>query len=368
MPGLLDPRRAGVVYSRSNRRHGRPPSPSFAGSLWVHPNMPANLTPQYREAEQRFRQAAEHDEKLAALREMLALLPKHKGTEKLQADLRRRLAKLEEEGDRGRRGAGHRHDPGRVEREGAGQWVLVGPPNSGKSALVRALTHAHPEVAPYPFTTRVPQPGMMPFEDVQVQLVDTPAVTVEHCESYMPNLVRAADGALFVADPGANDFAGAARAFTALLDRAHVWPALRPLPPDASPLLAARPVLVVLTKFDEDEGGAFAELAHGAVESIGPVHRVSAERGQGLEELRRALFASLERIRIYAKEPGKKPDIERPFVLVRGATVHDLALHVHKEIAERLKFARIWGSSKFDGQQVDRDHVLLDRDVVELHT
>src|SRR5207247_3772556 len=132
------------------------------------------------------------------LREMLALLTKDKGTEKRHGDVKHRLAKLEEEGEHARRGAAHRHDPGHVVREGAGQWVLVGPPNAGKSALVRALTHAHPEVAPYPFTTRAPLPGMMPFEDVQVQLVDTPAVTVEHAEPYVPNLVHSADGVLVV--------------------------------------------------------------------------------------------------------------------------------------------------------------------------
>ena len=328
--------------------------------------MPANLTPQYKEAEQRFREATGHDEKLAALREMLALLPKHKGTEKLQADLRRRVAKLEQEGERRGHAGGHHHDPGRVEREGAGQWALIGPPNAGKSALVRALTHAHPEVAAYPFTTRAPLPGMMPFEDVQVQLVDTPAVTAEHCESYMPNLVRAADGIVFVADPQADDLAPSARAFEALLERARVRPAMRP-PPASPALLIPHPVLVALGKRDLDPEGTFAELALETLGPVGPVFRVSAETGEGLEELRRALFVELGRIRIYSKEPGKKPDVERPFVLGRGATVHDLALHVHKEVAERLRFARIWGSAKFEGQQVDRDHVLADRDVVELH-
>lgn len=328
--------------------------------------MPANLTPQYKEAEQRFREATGHDEKLAALREMLALLPKHKGTEKLQADLRRRVAKLEQEGERRGHAGGHHHDPGRVEREGAGQWALIGPPNAGKSALVRALTHAHPEVAAYPFTTRAPLPGMMPFEDVQVQLVDTPAVTAEHCESYMPNLVRAADGIVFVADPQADDLAPSARAFEALLERARVRPAMRP-PPASPALLIPHPVLVALGKRDLDPDGTFAELALEVLGPIGPVFRVSAETGEGLEELRRALFVELGRIRIYSKEPGKKPDVERPFVLAGGATVHDLALHVHKEVAERLRFARIWGSAKFEGQQVDRDHVLADRDVVELH-
>jgi uncharacterized protein len=331
--------------------------------------MPANLTPQYKEAEQRFRDAASHDEKLEAIREMLALLPKHKGTEKLQADLRRRLAKLEEEGEHARHGPGHRHDPGHVVREGAGQWVLIGPPNAGKSALLKALTAAHPEVAPYPFTTRAPLPGMMPFEDVQVQLVDTPAVTAQHVESYMPNLVHGADGLLVVVDVADAALPETARTVAALIERSRVWPASKPLPADAPSFVAARPVLLAINKCDLDDAeGAFAALARDTMALGVPVHVVSAERGTGLEDLRRALFDALRRIRIYAKEPGKKADGIRPFVLPEGATVHDLALHVHKEIAERLKYARIWGSSRFDGQQVDRDHALADRDVVELHS
>ena len=329
--------------------------------------MPANLTPQYKEAEQRFRQAASHEEKLEALREMMALLPKNKGTEKIQADLRKRLAKLEEEGEHAKRGGAQRFDPGHVKREGAGQWVLLGPPNAGKSALVKALTHAHPEVAPYPFTTRVPLPGMMPFEDVQVQLVDTPAVSAQHTEPYLPNLARAADGILLVIDVAADDLDEDLGRLEGILEKARVVPAGRRLPPETSPLHAVRPVFVAANKCDHDTDGTFVSLAREGAPAGLPFFAVSAEHGSGLEEMRAALFAALDRIRIYAKEPGKKPDMERPFVLKRGATVHDLALAVHKELAERVKYARIWGNAKFDGQQVDRDHALSDRDVVELH-
>ena len=329
--------------------------------------MPANLPPQYKEAEQRFREAKSHEEKLEALREMMALLPKHKGTDKLQADLKHRISKLEEEGEHAKHVGARHFDPGHVRREGAGQWALIGPPNAGKSALLKALTHAHPEVAPYPFTTHAPQPGMMPFEDLQVQLVDTPAVTAQHAEPYMTNLVHSADGTLLVLDVTADDLEDGVAVLHALLERSHVWPAARPLPADAPPFLLQRPVLAAGNKCDLDPGGTLAALARDALGPGMPFLPVSAERGTGLDELRRALFAELRRIRIYAKEPGKKPDLERPFVLMHGATVHDLALQVHKDIAARLKYARLWGSAKFEGQQVDREHVLNDRDVVELH-
>ncbi len=329
--------------------------------------MPANLTPQYKEAEQRFREAVSGDDKLEALREMFALLPKHKGTEKMQADIKRRIAKLEEEAARPRPGGAARHDPGHVRREGAGQWILLGGPNAGKSALLRTLTHAHPEVAPYPFTTRAPQPGMMPFEDVQVQLVDTPALTANHAEPYMVNLVHNADGIVLVLDVTADGVEESLRAMAAILERGRIWPTARPVPRDAPPFLLTRPVVVAANKCDLDADGTFSAMAREAAGSDLPWFPVSAEHGTGLEDLRRALFDALRRIRIYAKEPGKKPDMAKPFVLRRDATVHDLALAVHKEIAERLKYARIWGSGRFDGQQVDRDHVLADRDVVELH-
>ncbi len=329
--------------------------------------MPANLTPDYKAAELRYRQAASRDEKLEALREMIALLPKHKGTEKLQGDLRKRVAKLEEEGEHARAG-GHHADPGHVKREGAGQWVMIGEPNAGKSSLLAALTHAHPEIADWPFTTRAPHPGMMPVEDVQVQLVDTPAVAAGRTESYMPNLVRGADGVLVVLDVTADDGDAAARALLALLEHARVWPSARPLPPDPSPLLVRRPVLVAANKADEDGDGTFAALAREAIGADLPFFPVSARRGDGLDALRAAMWRALDRVRVFTKEPGHEPDRGRPFVLPRGATVHELAVLVHHQLADRLKFARIWGGhARFDGQQVDRHHVLADGEVVELH-
>jgi len=326
----------------------------------------ANLTPQYHDAEERFKRATDHAEKLAALREMIALLPKHKGTEKMLAHLRKQVSKLEDEADRPAHGGhGHRVEVGHVKREGAGQWVLLGPPNAGKSSLLAALTHAHPEIGEYPFTTRAPLPGMMEFEDVKVQLVDTPAVAEGHTEPWLPNLAHDADGVLLVVDVTADD-GGSAALLHDLLARARVWPKARPLPADAPSFLQHKPVLVLGNK-SEDDDGTFATLAKEAIGADLPFSPVSALTGAGLEPLREVLFRTLGKIRVYPKEPGKKPNLESPFVLPAGATIHDLAVHVHKEIAERMKFARIWGHAKFDGQQVDRHHVLADKDVVELH-
>ncbi len=330
--------------------------------------MPANLTAQYKAAEERYRQAVSYEEKVDALREMLALLPKHKGTEKLQADLRKRLSKIEEEETHAAK-SGHRGpDVGHVKREGAGQWVLLGPPNAGKSSLLKALTNAHPEIADYPFTTRLPQPGMMPFEDVQVQLVDTPAVAAGHTESWLPNLARSSDGLLLVLDVTADDVDEAWRAIQDVLERARVWPKGRPRPQDASPLLKEKPMLVLANKCEQDPDGTFAALGRETVGEGYPWFCISAATGAGLDAVRPLLFRELQRIRVHTKEPGHKPDLGKPFVLPEGATVEDLARLVHEDLALRLRFARIWGShARFDGQQVDRHHALADGDVVELH-
>ena len=328
--------------------------------------MPANLTLQYKEAEARFRRAADHAEKVDALREMIALLPKHKGTEKMLANLRQRVSKLEEEGERAARG-GHHVDVGHVRREGAGQWVMLGPPNAGKSALLAALTHAHPEVADYPFTTHAPLPGMMTHENVQVQLVDTPAVAPGHVESWLPGLAGGADGLLLVVDVTADGIAEAVQQCIQVMERGHVWPSPRPFPAEASPLLAQRPTYLVGNKCDLDEDGVFAGLAREAAGADLAFLAVSAARGDGLDALRAALWHDLRRIRVHTKEPGKKPDMGKPFVLPEHATIQDLARLVHREMADRLKFARVWGTAKFEGQQVDRHHELFDHDVVELH-
>ncbi len=328
--------------------------------------MPANLTPQYQAAEARFRAAQTVEERIDALRDMLAVIPKHKGTEKLQADLRRKLSKYQQDQEQHRRSGGRHHDPGHIAREGAGQIAMIGQANTGKSSLLAALTHAHPEIADYPFTTRAPQPGMMPFEDVQVQLVDTPPVA-EPFDPVVLNVARNADATLVVLDAAALPAGEQAELLRRFLERARIIPPGRPVPEELRISGRVQPVLLALNKADlkPDE-----EAVRHACETLGtdlPAWRISAAHGHGLEELRAALFDTLGVLRAYTKEPGKKPDLERPFVLRRGATVHDLATIIHEDVGASFRFARIWGSARFDGQQVERDHPLQDRDVVEIH-
>jgi ribosome-interacting GTPase 1 len=339
--------------------------------------MPANLTPVYHEAERQFQQATTIPEKIEALQQMLAVIPKHKGTEHMRAELRRRLSKLRQEAqEAGRRQSG-REALTHVERQGAGQAVLAGAPNTGKSSLVGALTHAHPAVAEYPFTTQLPAPGMMPYGGIQIQLVDAPPITPEYYEPWQGDLTRRADIALLVADLAEDALLDQVEGVLDRLRQSKVVLTGERLPEGASGTgFAQVTTLLVANKCDapgaEERHDILAELYGDRF----PFLRVSARTGEGLEALRDTLFRRLEILRVFSKPPGKPPDLEAPFVLKRGSTLLDFAGTVHKEFLTGLKSARIWGSplsahpsgsAKYAGQAVERDHLLEDGDVVELH-
>ena len=319
--------------------------------------MPANLTPDYLAAERDYKAAQTHAERVMALERMLAALPKHKGTEKLQADLKRRLSQTRKESQK--KGAAHGAPFYIVEREGAGQVALVGPANSGKSSLVRALTHAEPEVAEYPFTTHFPVPGMMRYENVQIQLLDLPPVSPEFTEVWLPQALRHATSAVMVVDPTDSGVLDEIGHIEQTLDSWHI----------------AMPKLLAANKADRPGfGDDFAVLE----ELYGSRFRclaVSATDGTGLENFAQAVFDSLELVRIYTKPPGKKPDLSAPYVLRRGQTVLDAARLVHKDFAEHMKFTRLFhlqggsASERFmaDGLMVERTHPVQDGDILELH-
>ncbi|MFC2172965.1 GTPase [Acidobacteriota bacterium] len=329
--------------------------------------MPANLTPEYKNAEERFRQAKTSEEKLQALEEMLSTIPKHKGTDKMQADIKRRIAKFKDREKGKKAKAGTRIDPYHVEREGAAQIALVGPPNSGKSTFLANLTKAESEVAPYPYTTRKPIPGMMHFENIQFQLVDLPPLSDQFMETWVPRVVRNAQAVLLVVSLDSDDLLEETETVLRLLMESKVklvgW---RQWEKREKPE-AWRKTLAVGTKLDrekaEDNANIFLEFFGDRFEMI----KVSIEQGLNVEELKRAVFDMLEIIRVYTKAPGKDEDRSSPYIIPTGTTVIGLAEKIHKDMVKLFKYSKVWGSSAFDGQRVQRDYVLQDEDVVELH-
>ena len=313
--------------------------------------MPANLPPQYFEAEKNYRLAKNTPEKITALEEMLAIMPKHKGTDKLRADLRRRIAKLTQASEK--RSATQRASIFSIEKEGAAQVVVISLPNAGKSQIVSRITSASPTVAEYPFTTRSATPGMMEFENIQIQLIDTPPLIPQSIEPWFQHMLVRADGLLVVVDLG-NAPLAQIEAITAQLENMKIG-------------LREKKALIIGNKLDLDNASENYTALQNKYKEQFSIIAISAKEGVGLEELKLKIYQMLDIIRVYTKAPGQKPDFADPIILKRGSTLGDAAASVHKDFAAKLKFARIWGSGKHDGVMAKRDHILQDGDVIELH-
>ncbi len=325
--------------------------------------MPANLTPEYFKAERWYREAASTDEKILALERMLAVMPKHKGTDHLKADLRRKLSQLKESA--GKKKAGRQTDIFHVPKSGSGQVALLGTPNSGKSAIVAALTNAKANVAVFPFSTGAPVPGMMAFEDVQIEIVDMPPITAGFVSPGQVGTYRNCDVIGIVIDLSAEP-TGQMKVLLDFLDSRSLLIDEQTPAYDANGNALGRRAFCICTKVDIASEGAFEKFRDKLGKRFEAV-KVSAETGEGMEELAEALFKQLGIIRVYAKPPGKKADMDDPFTLPAGSTVMDMAEAIHRELAEKLRFARIWGTGVYDGQNAQRTHVLNDKDIIELH-
>jgi ribosome-interacting GTPase 1 len=329
--------------------------------------MAVNLTPQYLEAELEYKKAQTPEDKLACLKKMWTLVPKHKASEKLQAELKTKMSDLKDEVEKAKKNPKKGGVSYKVPKQGAGQFVFLGAPNTGKSRLLTRLTRATPEVAVYPFTTREPHAGMMDWEDVKVQLVDLPPITEDVMEPFISNITRAADAALLFLDLGDDD--GPFALETVLERLAGVKTILVGEKPETQEDYSIEHIKTLLVANKSDMPGA-ADRLDIAREMFGarfPIHVIAAEPGTGLDELRAAIYQFLNVIRVYTKQPGKPPDLTSPFTVPIGSTLVEMAEHVHRDFADKLKSARIWGTGVHDGQSVGREHVLHDKDVVELH-
>lgn len=328
--------------------------------------MTTNLPPQYFETEKKLKTAKTPEERISILEELLSIVPKHKGTEKLQAHLKTKIAKLKSTAQKKPTIAKHGLSF-YIDKAGAGQVVLIGPPNTGKSSLVKSLTNANPDIGDYPFTTRTPYPAMMQYENIQIQLVDTPPITPEYMEFWHAELIKGADGILAILDASSQNPASDFKTLLAKLKekRIELIPDDQTLQSETS--LFQKKALVVANKTDllpADENLISIRKVLSPGLDISPV---SISRGDGLETLRKKIFSFLHVIRVYSKIPGKKVDKKDPFTLKRGSSVMSLAKAVHKDFSQKLRFARIWSDNKYQGQKVNRDHILEDEDIIELH-
>jgi ribosome-interacting GTPase 1 len=332
--------------------------------------MPANLPPQYYELERQFKSEKDSAEKLRLAQELLAMMPKHKGTDKLQAEMKAKISTLKKELAQGpkKHGAAHAEAPDHIEKEGAGQVVLIGPPNSGKSSLLDIFTHARPLVADYPYSTLKPQTGMMPFETISIQLVDTPPISAEQFETYLLGIVRNADLVCLVVGMDENDFAVKAGVVMDRLRERRVI--LVGMPPAADevhdPGMAYKKTLLVAHKMLEEGSEARFEQLRSTYPGL-PIVATSLLDDGSLENFKRAVFERLNIIRVYTKQIGHEADFDDPIILHPGATVEEAAIRLHKDFAYKLQFAKIWGKGKFDGQRVTKSFVLTDEDIIEFH-
>ena len=326
--------------------------------------MPANLPPEYFEAEKRFKQASASSEKITALEDLISTIPKHKGTDKLRADLRRKLSQLRKDVISKKKGG--RGDLYVVQKEGASQIAIVGFPNTGKSSLLACLTNANPVIAEYPLSTLTPLPGMMPFEDIQIQLVDLPPIGNESTDGWVSGILRYTDALLLILDM-TDDPEIQAELLIEQLQRWNIHLLSGKRPEVETNTGVSKRGLIVVNKNDlAVTEGSFIRLKEKYGDTCQCI-AISALKKENLEELKRAIFEIAGIIRVYSKPPGKEPDLSTPFTIPSGSTVLDLAEFIHKDFLFNLKFARVWGSAKFEGQRVEKNHVLKDLDIVEFH-
>ena len=326
--------------------------------------MPANLTPVYLKADKWFKEATTDEERILALEEMMRVIPKHKGTDRMRAELRKKYSALKESAEKKKK-VSHGPDPFHIPRSGAGQVALLGLPNSGKSSIVAATTHAKAHVADFPFTTSIPLPGIAQFEDIKIEIVDMPPITADFAPAGIVNTFRNCDLIGVVIDLS-GDISRQTKVCLNFLESKRLL--LEPDNPliDESGKSLARKCFVIATKKDAASAEQIDNLKQKLTKPM-EITAISVNNKTSLDKMMADIFRLLDIVRIYAKKPGHEVDMKDPFVLHNGSTVADLAQLIHKELAEKLKTARCWGSGVHDGQNVHKTHILNDKDIIELH-
>ncbi|MBN2621021.1 TGS domain-containing protein [candidate division WOR-3 bacterium] len=320
--------------------------------------MPANLPPQYFDVEKQYREAKDPEEKLVYLQQLLSIIPKHKGTEKLQADLKTRMKKIKETLVKQKKTKGSGGTWYQVEKQGAGQIVLVGLPNSGKSALVSVMTNANVEVADYPFTTQLPGVGMMEYQNIKIQIVDTPPLHAD-APPWLFGLYRNGDILLFVLD-GTHDVIEQFDMIRTALSEHNIYI-------EKHEYGDVKKTIIAVAKCDQGKTETAIQKLKSVYGDTFVYLQVSIVQDSTLTRIRDTIYQELNIIRIYTKKIGQSIQKQEPVVLPRGSTVIDAAEHIHKDFKKNLKFARLWNDKGYSGQRVEKQHILADEDVLEFH-
>ncbi|MBI2085629.1 MAG: TGS domain-containing protein [Candidatus Aenigmarchaeota archaeon] len=286
--------------------------------------MPVNAGYDYFAAQKKYQEAKTLDEKIRALEELIKVSPGHKGAENVLAQLKTKLSKLKSQKVAAKKKSGGRVTA--VPKTGAAQVCIVGFANAGKSELLKALTGVG-EPSPMPYSTKSPRVGMMLFEDVQIQAVEIPS-------SMEPEFLSIAHNSELVI---------------------FLYDASRPEDVDG---------LMEMAEKEELKNILWVANTISAKRAVG--FAVNASTGDNIDELKRMIWQRLKLVRIYTKIAGKKAET-KPMTMPKGSMVRDVARDVHKDFLKNFKFARVWGSAKFPGARVGLDHVVKDKDIIEIH-
>jgi len=252
-----------------------------------------------------------------------------------------------------------------IEREGAAQVTIIGLPNSGKSSLLALVTKAAPAVADYPLTTHSALPGMMEYQDIKIQLIDTPPLAPQTIQWWLPPIIRRADALLALIDLEQNPLSQLVEVMKELEKMRII---IDGDTPDNTEITTwNKKALIVANKTDLDKDGINLKALEKECGGKLPIVSISTENGSGIEELKQQVYKLLDIIRVYTKAPGKKADMSDPVVLPCGSTLTDAANSIHKDFSAKLRYARIWGSGKHEGVMIKKDHILEDGDIIELH-
>lgn len=358
--------------------------------------MPSNVSLEYALAQKKFYAAKTPEEKLAALLEMKSAAPSHKGAENLRSDLNKRIAEMKSEIERSKAVAAKKGSASvsmYIRKDGTGQIVVVGFPNSGKSWLLNRLTGKElAEVTPYPFATKEPVPGMMEYDGALIQLVELPAIIEGSSDGKAQGreiigVIRNADAILF-----ASSSKEESAALTAELAKSYIY--INKVRPPITVKNSSFPGIQIsgkeflgfavekLEQYLKNSGYSNAQvIISGKINSLAEVAEAMNEKisykkaifvnprdvtDHSIVDLRDQMFLLLDKILVFTKKPGKEADMTSPLALARGASIIDLAKALHKDFARNLKFARVWGSTKFPGQRVGPEYVLKNKDIVEI--